>query len=95
MCAEKNISVEFALRFYKCIHPRVHILYAGTLPDHFIGERVIVDYLLYKLNQCHLYKYVAHTHYTTVSFRSLHHYPFIDTLTFISFLSHAMTLRVF
>ena len=33
-------------------------MHAGTLPDHFIGERVIVDYLLYKLNQCRLYKYV-------------------------------------
>jgi ribosome biogenesis GTPase A len=30
----------------------------GTLPDHFVGERVIVDYLLYKLNQSHLYRYV-------------------------------------
>jgi ribosome biogenesis GTPase A len=30
----------------------------GTLPDHFIGERLIVDYLLYKLNQCELYSYV-------------------------------------
>ena len=84
--------VEFALR---STNVHVYIHYAGTLPDHFIGERVIVDYLLYKLNQCHLYKYVAHTHYTTVRFRGLHHYPSIDTLTFISFLSRAMTLRVF
>ena len=31
---------------------------SGTVPDHFIGERVIVDYLLYKLNQSEMYKYV-------------------------------------